>query len=103
MHSVGAAQGLGRDLRKTEKTHFALRYQFAHCADALFDGHARVNAMQVIEINYLNIQAAQTGLASFINMSRAAIQAEGVSVLVPDETTLGGQHHLRSPPGDRLP
>src|SRR5262249_4084671 len=39
--------------------------------------------MQVIEVDHLDTKTTQARLASFINMSRAAIKAYGFSVLVP--------------------
>src|SRR5262245_11964750 len=103
MRTLSAAQRRSRDLRKYEKTHFALRDQFAHRADALFDRDSWVNAVQLIEVDHLDTQTTQARLTSLMNMSRAAIKAYGFSVLVPDESTLGGKNDFPPPLGDSSP
>src|SRR5262249_56054287 len=59
--------------------------------------------MQVIEVDHLDTKTTQARLASFINMSRAAIKAYGFSVLVPDESTFGSKHDFLPPLGDSSP
>ena len=63
MFAVRFAQGVGRHFRQTNAADFSSTYQVSQGAHTLFDGHAFVPAVQVIQVNHIGVETAQTVVA----------------------------------------
>ena len=63
MDAIGLAQGGGVDLAQAQSPDLALLLQPRHGAHGLLDGHQRVDAMLVIEVDHIGLQPPQAGLA----------------------------------------
>ena len=63
MHRVGPAQGGGIDLAQAQRPDLALLLQPRHGAHGVLDGHERVDAVLVIEVDHIGLQPLQAGFA----------------------------------------
>src|SRR6266853_2618191 len=68
MNGVRAADHICAGFGETEKPHLALAHQVCHRADRFFDRCVWINPMQIIEINYIDIEPAQTTFARFAHI-----------------------------------
>jgi len=76
MHFGGAAEGGGRRLGKAQPANFAGADQLTHRADGFLDGHLRIHAVLVVEVNDLDGEALQAGVAALADVFGPAIDAE---------------------------
>src|SRR5260370_11947997 len=63
MNAVGAANGFRACLAETEKADLADLHQPGHGAYRLFDRHGWIDAMLIKQLDHLDAEALQTGLA----------------------------------------
>src|ERR1051325_1164994 len=75
MDRVGAANRLCARLRQAEEPHFTCAHQLGHRANRLFNRRIRIDAMLVIEIDYLYVESLQTGFARRAHVIRSAADA----------------------------
>jgi len=92
-------QGLRRNLGKPDLADLSGRHQGRHGANRLLDRHRRVAPVTVIEVDLLDAQALQGGVASLLDVVRAVVDTPLILAGFADDTELGGQHHL--PPSFR--
>src|SRR3954462_2456555 len=57
MHGNGASERRGARLAEAEIADLALLDELGHCSDRLLDRHLRINAVHVVEINDVHVQA----------------------------------------------
>src|SRR5256886_15892631 len=75
MDRVRAPNRLCARLRQPEKSHFASAYQLGHRTDRLLDRRIRIDAMLVIDIDYLHAEPLQTTFARRAHVIRCAADA----------------------------
>jgi hypothetical protein len=85
------------------KAHLAGANQFAHRPDGFLDGHLRVNPMLVVEINFIDAQPAQAGVATRADVFGPAVHAEKIAALVAHVAKFRGQDHLGAAVFDGAP
>src|SRR5258708_26372353 len=73
MNAVGAANGFRARLAETEKAGLAVRDQPGHGADRLFDRHGWIDAVLIIQIDHLDAEALQAGLAGSDHVLRPPV------------------------------
>src|SRR5262249_25621039 len=74
---MGTADTLRPRFAQPEKAYLALFDESRHRADGLFDRHGGINPVLVIEIDDLDAESLEAGLAGLGNVGRAAIDAVG--------------------------
>ena len=94
MHGVRAADGPRRRLGEPDVPHLAGAHQLGHGADGLFDRRARVDAVLVVEIDGIDAQALQRGVAGGANVFRTSIDADPAPVGIALVAELGRQDDL---------
>src|ERR1700741_1286187 len=75
MHLVRAMDGLGTRLRQTQRAHFALLDEALHRADRVLDRRIGINAMLVIEVDDVDPEPLQAGVAGLLHVLRAPVDA----------------------------
>jgi len=69
--------------------------QILDCACHFFDGHVRVNAMLIEEIDDIGVEPLEGGGGDLLNVFRFAVEATAtLPVGLDSEAELGGNHHL---------
>ena len=79
--------------RQTKMPHLALCNQVADGTSNVFDGHRRVYAVLIKQVDIIGTQALQRGIADSADVFRAAVHAGHLAVLQL-ETKLGRDDHL---------
>ena len=82
--------------------HFALFDESSHRADRLFDGHLRIHAMQVIQVDVIDLQTLKRLIARGAHVLRCSIDAPAGSILLRHEPELRGEDHAGPTSGERL-
>jgi hypothetical protein len=101
VHGVRAPDRLRRGLREPEVAHLALLDELLHRADGLLDRDRLVDAVLVVEVDVVDAEALQRGLAGLAHVVRLAVDAEIAAVLAALVAELGGEHDLVAAAGDR--
>ena len=93
---VRPADGVGRRLGQPEVADLARGDQLGHRADGLLDRHRLVDPVLVVEVDVVDAEPLQAGVAGLADVRRAAVDAAEARVArVPDDAELGRQHDLR--------
>ena len=101
VHGVGPTDGVGRRLAQPEEADLAGGDQLGHRADGLLDRHRLVDPVLVVEVDVVEPEPLQAGVAGLADVRRTAVDAaEALVARVPDVAELGGQHDLLAPVGD---
>ena len=105
MDPMGTAHRRGRGLGEADVPNPALPDQISQGPHGVLDRHLRSHAMLVIEINVLDTEAHQGGVAGAANMLRTPIDVAvaGGCLGIQDQPAFGGQKDLIAPSLDRLP
>src|SRR5262249_24919553 len=77
MRFLSAAHRPGTGFRKAEVTHFADSNEIGHGANGFLDGHSGVHAVLIVEVDDVNTEALEAGVASMAKVCRAAADAAG--------------------------
>jgi len=80
MHLCGAADRRRRSLRQPDMPHLARRHEPGHRANRLLDRHLWIDAVLVIEIDGLDLEPAEAGIAAPANIGRIAAHSKKLSV-----------------------
>ena len=72
---MGAADGLRRGLGQAEVAHLPLLDQPGHRADRLLDRHGGIDAVLVVEVDHLDAEALEGGLAGLLHVVGPAVHA----------------------------
>ena len=81
MNLVRAPDGGGAGLGQAQVAHLSGAHQFGHGAHRFLDRHIRVDPVQVIEIDLLDAQALERGVARLAQRFRPAVDPAGPGVL----------------------
>ncbi len=98
MHRVAAAQLIGAGFRDADRADLALVLQPAELAHRLLDRDARIDPVQIVEVDVLEPEPLQAGLHRLAGAHRRRIRA--APVLAVGE--LAGDDHPVPPIGHRL-
>src|SRR4051812_5673411 len=96
MDLVGPADGRRGGLAEAEETDLAGRHKFGHGADRLLDRHGLIHPVLVVQIDVVDAESLQTGVAGRADIVRAAADALETAVLAADVAEFGGEHDLFS-------
>src|ERR1035437_8976345 len=100
--AVGAPDGGGGRLGEADETHLAGRDQLAHRPHRLLDGYVGVDAVLVVEVDVIDTEPLQAGVAGAVHMLGGAVDGHA-PVRRALETELRGDHDLGAMPGNGLP
>src|SRR5581483_7759258 len=81
MHRRRAPDRRRSRLRQAEETNLAGAHEIRHRADRLFDRDVRVDAVLVIEIDRVDLQALQRRVARLADVLRRSVDAEELALL----------------------
>ena len=77
-------------LREAEKTHFAFTDKIGHSSHRLLNGRVRVHTMLVVEVDDLDSQTTETGLAGLAHVVRPSVHSAHVRIVTAHNAKLGG-------------
>src|SRR5580693_7196606 len=100
VHGVSTVNGLGPSLAEAQSADLALFDQPGHRADGVFDRNGRIDAMLVVQIDDLDAQPLETGLARADDIFGTAIG--DLAAAAADIAELGRQDHFGATPLDGL-
>src|SRR5262249_8694097 len=83
VYGVRPADGRGRRLAQAEVADLPLPDQFCHRADSLFDGDFWIDAVLVVEVDVIDAQPPERGLAGLAHVLRPAVYASPPLPSVP--------------------
>ena len=89
---VRAPQRGGRGLGEAEEPHLARADELGHGADRLLDRRLRVDAVLVVEVDRVETEPLQAGVAGRADVLGAAAHAAGGGVRAADDPELRGHH-----------
>ncbi len=96
MHLVRGADALGARLAQPEMADLALLDEPAHRPNRVLDRHFWIDPMLVIEIDLVDAEPLQAGLAGLLDVGRAAVDTVGAAGLA-GLTELGRDDDLVAP------
>src|SRR5438034_8083542 len=98
MDSVSSANGVGACLRQSDESYFSLFDEPRHGADCFFYRRLRIDAMLVIEIDNIHIQAAQRAFAGRADVLRSAANSANRRITwIPCDAELGCEYDVVAP------
>ena len=76
--------------------HFALLDQVLHRSRHIFDGHVRINAVLIEQIDHIGPEPLERALGNLLDALGPAVQSlpSRASIRIEVEAELGGNHHL---------
>ena len=77
LYSVGAADCPGASFREAEVLHFSCGDEVLDGTGDIFDGDVGVDAVLVEQVDRINVQALEGGIADFFDVLRAAVEWGG--------------------------
>jgi len=101
VHGVRAADRLGACLGEPQVANLALFDQLGHRPDRLLDLDLGIDPVLVVEVDLLDPQASQRGLAALAHVGGVATNAEELALVAAYVAELGGDHHAVAAIGDR--
>src|SRR5690349_13344099 len=101
MHRMRAADRRRRRLAEAEVAHLPLLHELRHRPDGLLDRHVVVDAMLIIEVDVVDAEPLERGVAGATHVLRGAVDAEAVALLVADVAELRGENDLVASALDR--
>src|SRR5690349_23497680 len=101
MYGVRPPYGLRRGLGDAEMTYLPGLHQLGHDAPGLLDGHVRVDAVLVVEVDVVDAEPAQRRVARGVDVLGAAVEPDEAAVRPALVAELGGDDHVVTAPGDR--
>jgi hypothetical protein len=96
VHGVCAAQAVGAHFGQPDGPDLALFHQSRERADAFFDRHFRVDAVQVVQVDDVGVQSPQTVFAGLDEHLGTAVH-DGFAFLGAREPAFAGEHVLVAP------
>ncbi len=100
MNRVGTADRLRVRLGETQRAHLALLDRARHGADGVLDRHGRIDAMQIPEVDDVDLQALQTGVERLRHVLGAAVG--DAATLAAEIAELRREHDVVAATRDRL-
>jgi hypothetical protein len=102
MDGVGPAERCRGGLAEPERPDLALLAEPRHGADRLLDRDLRIHAMLVVEVDRVDTEALEAGLAGAPDVRRASVDEVPGAVRAPDLPELGREHDTLPPAGQRV-
>src|SRR5918992_244563 len=93
MHRVGTAYRLWRSLRQPEIAHLALPHEVAHRADGVLDRHRAIHSMLIVQIDVVDAQPRQRGVARGADVLGATAHPEVLAIRPTHVAELGGEDY----------
>src|SRR5260370_21614723 len=100
MNAVGATNGFRACLGETEKADLAVLHQGGHGAYRVLDGRGWMDAVLIVQIDHLDAEALQTGLAGTDHVLRPPVG--NFAAAAAEIAELGRHEDLRAAPRDGL-
>src|SRR5262249_55244776 len=95
MHGARARQRFGPDFGETDPAHLAGAYEVGHRADRFLDRHARIDAVQVVEIDRIDAEPLQASVAGLANALRAPVDLAFLRIArIAHDAELRREHDL---------
>ncbi len=88
----GAAEGGGSGLRHAEVADFAGGDELGHSTDGVFDRGVGIDAVLVVEVDVVDAEALEAGVAGLANVFGPAVDAEEFAVGAAHVAELGGEN-----------
>ena len=92
----------GAGLGEPEVAHLPGSDELGHRADGLLDRRVRVDAVLVVEVDRLDAEPRERGVARRVDVLGTAVDPDPAAVGVALVAELRREHHLVAPAGDRL-
>jgi len=102
VHGVGATDRVGGGFGEAQVADLARLDELLHRADGLLDRDRGVHAVLVVEVDVVDTEALERGVAGGADVRRAAVDADPAAVGVALVAELGGELDLVAAAGDRL-
>ena len=102
VHGVGPADRGSTGLRQPEVADLARLDEVLHRADGLLDRHVRVDPVLEVQVDVVDAEPLQRGVAGAADVLGRAVDAHPRAVRVPLVAELRGQLHLVTATGDGL-
>src|ERR1700759_2656313 len=94
MRLDGAAKGFRRGFGESDVANLAFFYQVCHRADRFFDRRVGIDAVQVIKVDRIDVEAAEARFAGLPNIfGLAAYPAQRWIFWIAHDAELGRDHH----------
>ena len=103
MDGVRPAEGGRRRLAEPERADLALLAQPRHGADGLLDRDLRVHAVLIVEVDRVDSEPFQAGLAGAPDVGGAPVDEVAGAVRAPHLAELGGENDAMPAAGERPP
>jgi len=97
---MGAPDRRGAGFGNAEMAHLALMHEIAHRADRLLDRHGRIDAVDVIEVDYVGLQPLEAALAGLADIVGTAVR-EARTAGLAQIAELAGDHVIAAMSFDR--
>src|SRR5215207_1465090 len=94
MYGLGSPDCLWAGLRQAEAAHFSRLHEVAHRTHRVLDGRVRVDPVLVVEVDHLDPEPFETGLAGLAHVVGPAVDAQKRAVRGAHVAELGGEHDL---------
>src|SRR5271155_3012474 len=88
MNPASSPQSLGRGLRETQIPHLPFLDQTGHRADGVFNRRGRVDTMLIVEVDSIDSEPLEAGLASLSHIFGLAADAAGCRIGSADNAEL---------------
>src|SRR3954447_12360399 len=102
MNLVRAPDGLRAGLGQAQIADLAGVHELLHRPDGLLYLRVRVDAVLVVEVDVVDVQALERCVAGLTHVLGVAADAQALAVLAADVAELGGEHDLVAAVGDRV-
>src|SRR5215207_4167300 len=76
MYGLGSPDCLWAGLRQAEAAHFSRLHEVAHRTHRVLDGRVRVDPVLVVEVDHLDPEPLETGLAGLAHVVGPAVDAQ---------------------------
>src|ERR1700693_2171701 len=104
MNLRGSAQRLRTGFGKPDVTNLAFFYQLSQCSNCLFNGRVGIDPVLIIQIDSLDLEAAQAALTRGTNIIRLTIYRAGGGICGDsDDPKFRGEDNLLPAPTNRFP
>ena len=103
MNRVRTPHRLRGRLGQPEKPHLPRTHQIRHRSDGLLDRHRAIDAVLIVQVDVIDAEASQRGIARGLYVFGPAVLADELAVGSPHVAEFRGQDDSLAPPLDRLP
>src|SRR3954452_10498187 len=94
MRPMRAPKRLRGSLRQTQIAYFAIPDELAHRADGLLNRYFEIDAVLVVQIDHIDAETPQAGIARLLHVLRPAAYAQELAVFRADIAEFSREHDL---------